>query len=79
MKKNFKDKIIVILLLFVSTLFNFVAAQANGEIPPPPSNTGRSVGPGAPSAPIDMYQIFLLAVAVMMIVYFYKRVKLARN
>ncbi|SFI39781.1 hypothetical protein [Halpernia frigidisoli] len=72
MKKNLKHITASFILFVFSALLNLVNAQQL----PPPDPTGRGVGPGAPATPIDMYQIALFAVAVILIGFFYKKLKL---
>lgn len=72
MKKNLKNKLIITLLVLVTSLFNFAKA---GVTPPPPPPNGAG-GPGAvPATPIDMYQIVLFTLAILLITYFYKKIK----
>ncbi len=77
MKRNLKQTINGTLFLLVTAFFNFIAAA---PVPaPPPLSGGGTGGPGAPpSSPIDMYQILLFVVAVTLVVYFYKKIKLSK-
>ena len=69
-------KIYLLVLLLMTGVFELVYA---GPPPLPPGGGGGGVGPGAPpTTPIDMYQIILLALAIVLISYFYKKYKLKK-
>lgn len=75
MKNKFIFKILGVFLLLVTSVVTFLHA----ETPPVPGGGAGGVGPGAqPTTPIDMYQIFLLGLALFMIIYFYKKIKLSK-
>jgi hypothetical protein len=80
MKKKFKilnNKIKITLLLLVSAFVNFVSA-AGVPVPPAPNQDGEGGGGPGVISPIDMYQIVLFILAVMLICYFFKKIKLAK-
>lgn len=80
MKKNFTNKIGVLLLLLISTLFNYVSADQPIAPPSPPGiGGGGTGGSGAAASPIDMYQVLLLVAAIFLIIYFYNKTKLVKN
>lgn len=79
MKSNFKSKVLILFHLFISASLSMIYAN---DIPSPPMNNlpgsgGGGSGPGTPATPIDMYQIVLLIVAIGLVTYFYKKIKLS--
>ena len=71
MKKIFERKLLAV-TLFLFSIFAFAQEGGSGT-PPTPGGSGEV---GAPAtSPIDMYQVFLLMIAVTMIVYFIGRRK----
>ncbi|MCS3530823.1 signal peptidase [Chryseobacterium sp. JUb7] len=55
--------------------FFFLSVLLINAQPPDPGGGGGGVGPGVPSAPIDMYVYVLGIVAVMFIAFFTKKYK----
>lgn len=73
--KYLTDKASIAFLLIFSLFSVIINAQETA--PAPPDTFG--VGPGArPTTPIDMYQIILLIVAIGLVTYFYKKIKLSK-
>lgn len=69
--KAFNKSFLVVLTAIVNTL----AFAQKTPPPPPPMTTHGAGGPGRPDISVDMYEGFLLLIAVTLVVslYFYNR------
>ncbi len=67
---NYITKFLTLLFLIVSNAYIFA------EDPPvPPGGGGGTVGPGTVASPIDMYVYILIAVGIIMMAYYVKRLQ----
>ena len=82
MKINLRQILLIAFIFFISAIFNLISA--GGFTPAPPSRPpggggGGGLGPGGrPTNPIDLYQIALFIFAIVLITYFYKKIKLSK-
>ena len=76
LSKFILNNVKIFFLISLSLLSGGLYGQEGGAIPPPPTTPMGGTNPGT-AVPIDMYEGFLLAIAVLMVIgmYYYSKNK----